>query len=127
MAYQGYTSGDTDKDARFFRLFVDNGIPCMLAQSFAKNFGLYGQRVGTFSIVCENTEEKEKVLSQLKLIIRPMYSNPPLAGARIIETILKDPKLKQQWHEVIHSYIIAYLLGNQNHVQQNYYHEKEPR
>lgn len=127
MAYQGYTSGDTDKDARFFRLFVESGIPCFLAQSFAKNFGLYGQRVGTFSIVCDNPEEKEKVLSQLKLIIRPMYSNPPLAGARIIETILRDPKLKQQWHEVLLFHIIVYFLGNQNHVQQNYYHETKPR
>lgn len=100
MAYQGYTSGDTDKDAYAVRLFTEAGLPIIVAQSFAKNFGLYGQRVGALSFVCSDPEEKERVLSQLKLVIRPMYSNPPIAGAKIVDTVLSNPDLKKLWHEV---------------------------
>jgi len=60
-----------------------------MAQSFAKNFGLYGERAGTLSAVCASAEEAKKVESQLKILIRPMYSNPPIHGARIVSTVLK--------------------------------------
>ena len=60
-----------------------------MAQSFAKNFGLYGERVGTLSAVCANAEEAAKVESQLKILIRPMYSNPPIYGARLVSTVLQ--------------------------------------
>jgi aspartate aminotransferase len=59
--------------------------------------GLYGERVGAFSLVIENPEEKARVDSQLKIIIRPMYSNPPIHGARIAGTILASPELNAQW------------------------------
>ena len=100
MAYQGYTSGDCEKDNYAVRLFTEAGIPIIVAQSFAKNFGLYGQRVGALSFVCSDADEKERVLSQLKLVIRPMYSNPPVAGARIVDTVLSNPELKALWYEV---------------------------
>ena len=74
--------------------------PCFcLCQSFAKNFGLYGERVGTLSVVCRDTEEKERVDSQLKLLVRPMYSNPPVYGARIVKEVLSDPALTAQWRK----------------------------
>lgn len=60
-----------------------------MAQSFAKNFGLYGERVGTISAVCADKEEADRVMSQIKILIRPTYSNPPIHGARIVSTILK--------------------------------------
>lgn len=69
-----------------------------MLQSFAKNFGLYGERVGAFSVVCKDAEEAARVESQLKILIRPMYSNPPVHGARIVETILSDPVLSKQWY-----------------------------
>lgn len=59
--------------------------------------GLYGERVGAFSLVTSNPEEKARVDSQLKIVIRPMYSNPPIHGARIAATILNSPELKPQW------------------------------
>lgn len=43
-----------------------------------KNLGLYGERAGTFSMVCSSTEEKTRVLSQVKRVIRPLYSSPPM-------------------------------------------------
>lgn len=97
MAYQGFATGDVNRDAYPIRYFVDQGHEVALCQSFAKNMGLYGERVGAFSLVCENTAEKNRVDSQLKIIIRPFYSNPPVHGARIAATILNNPELKKQW------------------------------
>lgn len=59
--------------------------------------GLYGERAGAFSLVCASAEEKKRVDSQIKILIRPLYSNPPIHGARIASTILNDPELKKQW------------------------------
>lgn len=98
-AYQGFASGDADKDAAAIRLFVEDGHLICLAQSYAKNFGLYNDRVGAFSVVCNDPEEKDRVESQLKILVRPNYSNPPAHGARIIDTILSDSKLKPQWYK----------------------------
>jgi len=98
MAYQGFASGDCDKDVQAVRQFVDDGHKLCLLQSFAKSFGLYGHRVGCFSIMCENSEEQARLESQLKIIARAMYSNPPIHGARIVQTILDDPVLKPQWY-----------------------------
>lgn len=97
MAYQGFASGDIDKDATALRLFIEDGHQVALAQSFAKNMGLYGERVGAFSLVCSSSEEQQKVMSQIKIVVRPTYSNPPLAGARIAATILNNPGLRSSW------------------------------
>ncbi|KAI0846506.1 aspartate aminotransferase [Daldinia vernicosa] len=97
MAYQGFASGDTNKDAFAVRHFVEQGHNICLAQSFAKNMGLYGERVGAFSIVASSPEEKKRLESQIKILIRPLYSNPPLHGARIASEILNDPALNKQW------------------------------
>ncbi|KAF8168048.1 pyridoxal phosphate-dependent transferase [Crassisporium funariophilum] len=97
MAYQGFASGSTSKDAFAVRHFVEQGHQIALAQSFAKNMGLYGERVGAFSLTTADAAEKARVDSQLKIIIRPMYSNPPLHGARIANAILSDKQLYSQW------------------------------
>lgn len=97
MAYQGFASGDTDRDAWAVRYFVEQGHQIALSQSFAKNMGLYGERVGAFSLVCADPEEKARVDSQIKIIVRPLYSNPPVHGARIAGSILADPNLYKQW------------------------------
>ena len=97
-AYQGFASGDAEADASALRLFVNDGHNVALAQSFAKNFGLYGERTGTFSVVTNNPEEKEAVMSQLKLIIRPMYSSPPIHGSSIVRTVLNDEGLTEQYY-----------------------------
>jgi aspartate aminotransferase len=98
-AYQGFASGDAERDASMLRLFVRRGtVPVLLAQSFAKNFGLYGERCGTFSVVCGDANQRERILSQLRLIIRPMYSSPPLHGSSIVRTVLSDPDLTAQYY-----------------------------
>ncbi|CAK4076728.1 unnamed protein product [Aphanomyces euteiches] len=98
-AYQGFASGDADRDAAALRQFVEDGHNVVLSQSYAKNFGLYGERVGALSIVCKDAEEAARCESQLKILIRPMYSNPPIHGALLVSTILGDAALKKQWYE----------------------------
>nr|WPS94675.1 aspartate aminotransferase [Naematelia aurantialba] len=97
MAYQGFASGDIVKDAFAVRYFVEQGHQILLCQSFAKNLGLYGERVGAISFVCADKEERARVDSQLKIIIRPLYSNPPIHGARLVHTILDTPRLYKAW------------------------------
>jgi len=97
-AYQGFASGDAEKDAFALRYFVEQGHKLLLAQSFAKNFGLYGERCGTLSFVCSDENEKEAVMSQIKRIIRAMYSSPPIHGASIVKTVLGDAELSKQYY-----------------------------
>ncbi|TGZ61557.1 hypothetical protein CRM22_007938 [Opisthorchis felineus] len=99
FAYQGFASGDVDRDAAALRCFADEfQFPTMFfAQSFAKNMGLYGERVGALTLLCSSTEEMERCLSQLKILIRATYSNPPIHGARIATEVLSDPDLRLQW------------------------------
>ena len=85
------------KDAESVKIFLDHGLQMMVVQSFAKNFGLYGERVGALSVVCTSKDVTQKLLSQIRLIVRAMYSNPPSHGAHIVSKILNTPELKQEW------------------------------
>ncbi|KAG7365542.1 aspartate aminotransferase [Nitzschia inconspicua] len=98
-AYQGFASGDAEADAKALRRVMDAGYPMLLAQSFAKNFGLYGERCGTLSVVCHDAAQKDILMSQLKCIVRPMYSSPPKHGSSIVRTVLSDEKLTQQYYQ----------------------------
>jgi len=96
-AYQGFASGDARKDAAAVRMFVEDGHNIALVQSFSKNFGLYGQRIGALSVVADTPEEAKRVLSQLKVHIRPSYSNPPRHGARIVAKVLGSEVKTQEF------------------------------
>lgn len=97
-AYQGFATGDVDNDSFAIQLFVEEGHNIMLSQSFAKNFGLYGERVGCVSIITDTKADADCLLSHLKQsIIRPMYSSPPLYGARLVHEILSNPELTNLW------------------------------
>merc|ERR1719199_1822737 len=98
-AYQGYATGCLDKDGYATRNFANAGMPLFVSQSFAKNFGLYGERVGTFSLTCGSPETVKAVMSQMDIIIRNLYSNPPKHGANIVKTVLSDPALYQEWRD----------------------------
>merc|ERR1711890_103234 len=97
MAYQGFASGSVDDDAFAVRQFLADGHKILLAQSYSKNMGLYGQRVGAFTVVAEDKDEADRVMSQIKILIRPMYSNPPRHGARIVSELLTNPELRTEW------------------------------
>eukprot|EP00761_Pharyngomonas_kirbyi_P012597 gb/GECH01012624.1/.p1 GENE.gb/GECH01012624.1/~~gb/GECH01012624.1/.p1 ORF type:complete len:466 (+),score=110.46 gb/GECH01012624.1/:1-1398(+) len=96
-AYQGFASGDPDRDAFAVRMFESRGIEFIVAQSYAKNFGLYGERIGAINFVCSDQDSARAINSQLKSIVRAMYSSPPLHGARLVSMTLSDPHLRRMW------------------------------
>lgn len=96
-AYQGFASGDLDKDAWALRHFVDKGVALLVCQSFAKNAGLYGERVGALHVVSATQEAAERVKSQLSVLQRSEISNPPTYGARVVSLILNDATLFEEW------------------------------
>jgi aspartate aminotransferase len=96
-AYQGFGSGNIDKDAFAVRLFAKDGHELIVSQSYSKNMGLYGERVGTVSMITHDTDARDRVLSQLKVLIRRLYSNPPRHGAQIASKVLNTPELRTLW------------------------------
>eukprot|EP01006_Ploeotia_vitrea_P003541 TRINITY_DN112799_c0_g1_i1.p1 TRINITY_DN112799_c0_g1~~TRINITY_DN112799_c0_g1_i1.p1 ORF type:complete len:414 (-),score=68.19 TRINITY_DN112799_c0_g1_i1:246-1466(-) len=98
-AYQGYATGDLENDAYAVRLFEERGIEFLACQSYSKNMGLYGERAGCIVAVTTSADVATAINSQFKVIIRPMYSNPPVHGARLVHAVLSDPKIRQEWTE----------------------------
>ena len=98
-AYQGFASGDLDNDAWAVRYFVEQGFELFVAQSFAKNFGLYGERAGNLTIVTKSAEETKRVFSQMEKLQRSEISNPPAYGSRIVDIVLNDAALYAEWKE----------------------------
>lgn len=100
-AYQGFASGDLENDAWAVRYFVAEGFEMCIAQSFAKNFGLYGERAGAFHFVTAPSSDAvntiARISSQLAILQRSEISNPPAYGARIASLVLNDPALFKEW------------------------------
>jgi len=95
MAYQGFGTS-LDEDAAFVRRYAERAS-CLVANSFSKNFSLYGERCGGLSVVCRDADEAERVLGQLKLAVRRSYSSPPMTGGLLVATVLGSDELRAQW------------------------------
>ncbi len=100
FAYQGLGDG-LEEDARGVRIIVDKVPEAFICSSFSKNFGLYNERCGALIGICGDTETCQKVLSQLKVVIRTNYSNPPAHGANIVATILNSEELRKEWEKEV--------------------------
>ncbi len=98
IAYQGFGDG-IEQDAAVVRRFTEAVNPLFVSNSFSKSFSLYGERIGSLSVVTASGEEAARVLSQLKRIVRANYSNPPTHGAQIVATVLNSPELRAQWEQ----------------------------
>jgi aromatic-amino-acid transaminase len=98
MAYQGFGDGIAE-DGAVVQQFLAAGVDFFVSTSFSKSFSLYGERVGALSVVCASADEAARVLSQLKIVIRTNYSNPPTHGAQVVATVLNTPALRQRWEE----------------------------
>ena len=96
IAYQGFGDG-IEPDAAAVRKFAAAGIDFMVSSSFSKSFSLYGERVGALTVVCADRDEAQRVLSQMKRVVRTNYSNPPTHGAMLVATVLTTPALRAQW------------------------------
>jgi aromatic-amino-acid transaminase len=95
-AYLGFGNG-LEADAWALRKAFTHSFPVLVATSFSKTFGLYGERIGLLSLKCASKSEAERVLSFLKTVVRSTYSNPPLQGERLVTTVLQQPGLKAVW------------------------------
>ncbi len=96
LAYQGF--GDNlETDAFAIRQFAGDGHEMAIATSHAKNFGLYGERVGHLAFLAADPADLPKIASHIKRTIRSIYSSPPLQGARIVSTILDSHELTEEW------------------------------
>ena len=98
MAYQGFAHG-LKEDGAAVQKFVDAGLMFFVSTSFSKSFSLYGERVGALSVLCQSKDEAARVLSQLKIVIRTNYSNPPTHGGAVVAAVMADPKLRAMWEE----------------------------
>uniref|UniRef100_A0A3P9QAZ3 Aspartate aminotransferase n=1 Tax=Poecilia reticulata TaxID=8081 RepID=A0A3P9QAZ3_POERE len=109
-AYQGFASGNLEKDAWAIRFFISQGFELFIAQSFSKNFGLYNERVGNLTVVSKDNENLTRVLSQMEKIVRTTWSNPPSQGARIVSKTLNSPELFAEWFDNVKTMADRVLL-----------------
>ena len=98
MAYQGFGNGLLE-DGAVIGKFVAAGLDFFVSTSFSKSFSLYGERVGALSVLCKNKEETGRVMSQLKIVIRTNYSNPPTHGGAVVAAVLNNPELRALWEK----------------------------
>ena len=98
MAYQGFGHGIAE-DGAVISKFVAAGLNFFVSTSFSKSFSLYGERVGGLSVLCADKEEAARVLSQLKIVIRTNYSNPPIHGGAVVAAVLNNPELRALWEK----------------------------
>ncbi|GBN17362.1 Aspartate aminotransferase, cytoplasmic [Araneus ventricosus] len=100
-AYQGFATGDLEKDSWPVRYFVSRGFEMLCAQSFSKNFGLYSERVGNLTVVVKDPSVVTNCHTHLISLVEGLYLTPPHYGARIVSLVLNDPVLFNQWTDHI--------------------------
>lgn len=98
LAYQGFADG-LNEDAEPIRAFAEAGISMLIASSFSKNLGLYRERVGSFTVVAASKDEAQRCQSQVKRVVRSIYSSPPSHGGQIALEVLGDPELRAVWEQ----------------------------
>lgn len=96
IAYQGFGE-DMAGDVYAIRRAMEMGLSFFVSNSFSKNLSLYGERVGGLSVVCPNAQEADLVLGQLKFTVRRIYSSPAAHGGMVVDTVMNDETLYNQW------------------------------
>lgn len=100
FAYQGFGNG-VQEDAYPIRAMASHGVPCLVANSFSKNFALYGERCGALTFVCSTQKQAELAHAEMVHTVRANYSNPPSHGANIIAGVLLDSRLDALWRNEV--------------------------
>ena len=98
FAYQGFGVG-IEEDAQGLRLFAQYCDELIIASSFSKNFGIYNDRTGACTLVAKDADSATRAFSQLKRIIRAIYSNPPAHGSAVVTHVLGDDALRAEWEQ----------------------------
>jgi len=125
IAYQGFATGNLDRDASAIRLFEKEGFDFVVAQSFAKNMGLYSERAGCASVVCQDAKYVSACQSQLEAVIRPMYSNPPRHGAEIVKRVISSAENFKLWQDEM-TYMSGRIIKMRELLRQNMEKLKTP-
>jgi len=102
IAYQGFGEG-LEGDAAVVRLVAEAKIEALVSNSFSKSFSLYGERIGALTMLTSSRDAAERVLSQIKRVIRASYSSPPTHGAALVTAVLASPELRGQWESELAS------------------------
>ena len=116
MAYQGFGEGIAE-DGAVVGKFVASGLSFLVSTSFSKSFSLYGERVGALSVLCNHKEEADRVLSQLKIMVRTNYSNPPIHGGAVVAAVLNNPELRALWEQELAEMRVRIKLMRQQLVE----------
>lgn len=98
MAYQGFGSGCTERDAYAVRHFIEEGHKIVFAQSYSKNMGMYSVRVGAVTFMADK-DESALILDHMKHITMCCYGQPPIHGSQVVEEIFKDEQLEASWRQ----------------------------
>ena len=113
MAYQGFGLG-LDEDAFGPRLMAQELDELLLCSSCSKNFGLYRERIGGFTLIAKDSVTADVAYSVVLSVVRSIYSMPPAHGAALVSTILSDNELTAQWHEELA--IMRDRISNNRHM-----------
>ncbi|MEZ0152725.1 MAG: aromatic amino acid transaminase [Candidatus Reddybacter sp.] len=109
LAYQGFGRG-LDEDAYGIRYMAEHLPELLVASSCSKNFGLYRERVGSLSVLSDNSGQSDAALTHVNNVVRGNYSMPPSHGGAIVGEILTDAALHQNWE--------TELAGMRNRINQ---------
>jgi aromatic-amino-acid transaminase len=96
IAYQGFGDG-IEEDAAAIRMMADAGVTFFVSNSFSKNLSYYGERSGGLSVVCDNADDAERILGQLKLTIRKNYSSPAYHVSTVTAAVMNEAELRAMW------------------------------
>mgnify|MGYP003439894391 FL=1 len=100
IAYQGFGDG-IEEDAIAIRMMAESGVNFFVSNSYSKNLSYYGERAGGLSVVCDNADDAERILGQLKLTIRKNYSSPAYHVSTVTAAVMNTPELRSMWESEV--------------------------
>lgn len=96
LAYQGLGDG-LEEDVYGTRLLAESLPELIVVSSCSKNFGLYRERTGALTLICDSDATAFVATTQIAGAARAMYSMPPDHGAAIVQLILSNDALRSEW------------------------------
>lgn len=99
LSYPGFVSGSVAEDCAPIRLIVEADVPLLLAVTYGKAFGLYGERVGHLCVPLPTAQAAARAEQQMKLLAREETGAQPRFGAKLVANILDNPHLRMVWEE----------------------------
>ena len=98
LAYQGMGSG-LEEDVFGVRLLAASLPELIIVSSCSKNFGLYRERTGALTLICDSDGACATASTLLAAAARANYSMPPDHGAAIVQRIMSTPELRTVWDQ----------------------------